>query len=352
MATSGARRAATSPRRAATIDVLRPGARMKVWLASLLVWLGLCGAPALAQPAAPPLIAWVWPGSVAGADDYLAAFKEGMLSNGLIEGTNYTVEQRHAGGDYTRFPGFMDDLLQRKPAIIMVVTIASVTAAQRATKTVPIVFVSTNDPLGSGLVASLARPGGNTTGLSNQNEDLLPKYIELLRQTLPRATRIALLSNPGNSSNPKMAQRLRDAAASFGINSRTFEASTPAALEDTFSAVATYHPDALLIVPDSLFGDTVAERIAAFALKLKLPTFTQSSVMVRAGNLMSYGTYRRELYRRSADYVRKILAGAKPADLPVEQPTRFELVINAGTARALGLIIPPAVLLRADEVIP
>ena len=298
----------------------------------------------------PARIAWVWPGSAENSVVFLAAFRQGMRENGLTEGKHFVIEQRFGDGRYERFPALVDELLKHDPAVIMVVTIASVQAAQKAIRTVPIVFVATNDPVGSGLVDSLARPGGNTTGLSNQNEDVIPKYLELLRETLPQASRIAVLSNPGNRSNPKMSARLRDLAAGFGITTRAFEATSLEALDAALSAMAQYRPDAMLIVPDSLFGD-LGDHIGAFALKNRIPTFAPSSEMVASGSLMSYGTQRRELYRRAATYVKKILAGTKPADLPVEQPTKFELVINMKTARALGLTIPQSLLLRADEVI-
>jgi putative ABC transport system substrate-binding protein len=300
----------------------------------------------------PARIAWIWPGGAATSADYLSAFKQGMRENGLVEGTHFVIEQRYGEGKYDRFPALIDEVLKRDPAVIMVVTIASVRAAQQATKTVPIVFVSTNDPVGSGLVASLAHPGSNITGLSNQNEDLVPKskYLALLRETLPRAVHVAVLGNPDNLSNPKMFESVRDAAAGFGITTRLFEATTPDSFDAAFGAIAQYHPDALLVLPDSVFSDW-RDRLAAFALRNRIPTFTQSSEMVASGTLMSYGTRRRELYRRSATYVKKILAGVKPGDLPVEQPTNFELVINLKTAKALGLAIPRDLLLRADEVI-
>ena len=308
---------------------------------------------ALAPPAwaqAPARIAWLWPGSAENSVVFLAAFKQGMRENGLAEGRDFVIEQRFGEGKYERFPALVDELLKHDPAVILAVTIASVQAAQKATHAVPIVFVSTNDPVGSGLITSLAKPGGNTTGLSNQNEDIIPKYLELLRETLPRAARIAVLSNPDNPSNAGMFERVRDSAAGFGIAARKVEAASPEAFDAAFRRIAEYRPDALLVIPDSVFFDQ-RRRIADYALKARLPTFSQQSEMVAAGNLMSYGTQRRELYRRAATYVKKILAGAKPADLPVEQPMKFDLSINLGTAKALGLAIPQSVLLRADEVI-
>ena len=318
---------------------------LRIMLAAAMLALAL---PAWSQ--VPARIAWIWPGSVENSVAYLAAFKQGMRENGLSEGRDFVIDQRFAEGKYERFPALVDDVLKHDPAVILVVTIASVQAAQKATHAVPIVFVSTNDPVGSGLIASLAKPGGNTTGLSNQNEDLVPKYLELLRETLPRAARIAVFSNPDNPSNDKMFERVRLSASGFGITARKFEAASPEALDAAFAKIAEYRPDALLVIPDSVFFDQ-RKRIAAYALQARLPTFSHQSEMVAAGNLMSYGTQRRELYRRAATYVRKILAGAKPAELPVEQPMKFELSINLSTARALGLTIPQAVLLRVDEVI-
>ena len=323
---------------------------MRVTRKILVMWFLAFAVSSWCSAQAPARIAWVWPGGVANSVDYLSAFKEGMRENGLLEGTNFVIEQRYGEGRYDRFRALTDDLLKHDPAVIMVVTIASVRAAQQATKTVPIVFVSTNDPVGSGLVASLARPGGNTTGVSNQNEDLVPKYLELLRETLPRTARIAVLINPANPSNSRMFEQVRDSASGFGIASHVVEASSPEGLDIAFSAIAQYRPDALLVVPDSLFSDQ-RDRLAAFALRNRIPSFTFQSEMVASGSLISYGTQRRDLYRRAATYVKKILAGAKPGDLPVEQPMKFELVINLKTAKALDLTIPQSLLLRADEVI-
>ena len=178
---------------------------MKTIKKILVTLLLVLAVPCWAQ--APPRIAWIWPGTPGGNATIVSAFKEGMRENGMVEGKHYILDERYAEGKYDRFPALADELLMRNPAILMVNTIASVRAAQQATKTVPIVFVHTNDPVGSGLVASLARPGGNTTGLSTQNEDVVEKYIELLRELLPRASRIAVLINPGNPSGPKMFER-------------------------------------------------------------------------------------------------------------------------------------------------
>ena len=315
---------------------------------SIIAMLLLIAAPCWAQE--PPHIAWLWPGTPEGTAVLLSAFQEGMRENGLVEGKDYKLDVRYAEGKYDRFPSLADELLKNNPAIIMMSTIAAVRAAQKATKTVPIVFVSINDPVGSGLVASLAHPGGNTTGLSSQNEDAVNKNIELLREVLPRATRIAVLSNPNNPSNLKMFDRIRAAASTFGITARAFEVSTPSGLAAAFSAIAQYRPNALLVLPEAMLHDQRAV-ITKLSTSQKIPTFASQSEFAVSGCLMSFGPNRLELNRRSAIYVKKILGGAKPADLPVEQPTKFNLVVNLKTAKTLGITIPQSVLLRADEVI-
>jgi putative tryptophan/tyrosine transport system substrate-binding protein len=311
-------------------------------------WLLTLALPASAQ--ALPRIAWIWPGSASGELPRSSAFKEGMRENGLIEGQHYVLDERYADGRYERFPALTEELLARKPAILMVNTIASVRVAQQATQTVPIVFVATNDPVGSGLVVSYARPGGNTTGLSTQNEDVVNKHMQLLRELLPRARRIAVLVNPGNPSGPKLFAHLRESALRLGIDAVAVEVVSPQALEAAFDAITRRQPDALLQMPDAmLFSER--ERINAFTLANRLPYVTTAREGPTGGGLMSYGFVQRDIFRRAASYVKRILAGARPGDLPVEQPTKFELVINLKTAKALGITIPQSVLSRADEVI-
>ena len=299
---------------------------------------------------APPRIAWIWPGSESGELPRSSAFKQGMRENGLVQGQDYILDERYADGNYERFPAITDELLARKPAILMVNTIASVRVAQQATRTVPIVFVATNDPLGSGLIASYARPGGNTTGLSTQNEDVVTKHLQLLRELLPHARRIAVLINPGNPSGPKLFAHLRTSALGLGIDAVAVEVATPQVLDAALGKVAQLRPEALLGVPDAMLASE-RDRIAAFAIKSRIPSFSTARENAASGALITYGFVQREQFRRAAIYVKRILAGAKPADLPVEQPNKFELVINLKTARALGITIPQELLLRADEVI-
>jgi putative ABC transport system substrate-binding protein len=273
-----------------------------------------------------------------------------MREQGMVEGKRYVLDLMFAEGEYDRFPSLTKEALRRTPAVLIGQTIASIRAMQQATQTVPILFVGVNDPVGSGLVGNLARPGGNTTGLSNQGEDLLTKQVELLREILPRAKRVAIVFNTGNGSHPKMVEQVRATTAGFGIASQSFGANSPGDLDATFGSIAKYRPDAVILIRDAMFVSE-RERVAALALEQQLPAFVGDARMVQGGGLISYAASGLMICRRGAFYVKRILEGAKPADLPVEQPTTFELVINMKTAKALGLSIPKSVLARTDEVI-
>jgi putative ABC transport system substrate-binding protein len=318
------------------------------FIAPAMAALFALAAPLQAQT--PPRIAWIWPGTPEGTATVRAAFLDGMRENGYVEGKGYLLEERYAEGKYERFPGFVDEVLSLDPAIIMVNVNPAIRAAQKATKTVPIVFVYTHDPVGSGLVQSLSRPGGNTTGLANQFEDVIGKYLELLHELLPRATRLAVLVNPLGPSSPQFFARVSSMAAAMGIEAQRFDASRIEEIDPAIEAIVRHKPDALLIIPDAVFYDQRA-RIATLATARKLPAIAPQSEYAGAGCLVAYGTNRREVFRRSAIYVKRILDGAKPGEIPVEQPTRFELVVNLSTAKALGITIPQSVLLRADGVI-
>ena len=320
--------------------------RQRRQLLALGAWLSA----GVAWAQAPPRIVFIWPGSASGEALRSTAFKEGLRDIGLVAGRDYQLEELYADGQYDRFPAMAAEVMKQRPALIMVVTIASVRAVQQATKTVPIVFVPTNDPLGSGLIASYARPGANTTGFSTQNEDTLLKNLQLQRELLPRAKRIASLVNPGNPSGPKLFEHLRASALGLGIDAKAFDVTSPQGLDAAFSAIKQYRPDAFLAMPDSMFF-SLRERIATFTLENRIPHFSTARESAQAGVLISYAASQSEMFRHSAIYVKRILDGAKPADLPVEQPTKFELVINLKTAKALGLTISPSLLLRADEVI-
>ena len=298
----------------------------------------------------PPRVAIISPISEAGGATRIAALKDGLRDNGLIEGKHYVLDVRYADGNADRFPAMAQDVVQRNAAVIVVVHPASIRAAQQATKTIPIVFVTAGDPVGLGFVASLARPGGNTTGMTGQAEDLVAKQVQLVQLTLPHAKRFAVLISSSNPMNTKMFDKVRATAGGFGMDARAFDAPTPPALGPAFAAIAEYRPDALLILTSPLLYEE-RERISAFALKNRIPTMAGESEFVDAGILMAYGTEYSELFRVAAVYVKKVLAGVKPADLPIEQPTRFEMVINLKTAKAVGIKIPQSVQLRADRVI-
>jgi putative ABC transport system substrate-binding protein len=290
----------------------------------------------------------------AGAADTSAplidAVKQGLRENGLVEGKDYVLEPRWAEGHYERFPSFASELAGHGVRVIMVTTIAAARAAQRATSATPIVMALMNDPVGNNLVASLARPGGNTTGMASLNQDVTPKLLELLHTVLPKATSIAVLSNPTNPSNAVFLGRVRAQAVPLGITVQDFAVNTPEELSTAFRAIAAQSPEALLVIPDAATLD-LGPRIAALALENRVPVISSDTDLTGAGGLISYGVSRREAYRRSAYFVKKVLDGVKPADLPVEQPTRILLSVNLKTAKALGLTMPSSLLVAADEVI-
>jgi putative ABC transport system substrate-binding protein len=266
----------------------------------------------------------------------------------MLEVRDYVLDFAWAEGRYERFPELAVQLVQRKPTVILATTISAVRAAQRATTTIPIAMTSINDPVGAGLVQSLSRPGGNTTGLASLAEDVTVKFVELLGEAFPQARRPAVLLNPTNSSNNAMFKRLEAVLAGYRVHQ--IAAINPDALEDAFTTASKEAPDALLVLPDFMLIDS-RYRIASLALKFGLPTITNVPEFSEAGGLINYGSPRRENYRRSAHYVKRIVDGASPANLPVEQPTAIKLSINLATAKALGLDLPSSLLTRADEVI-
>lgn len=319
--------------------------------ATVLVGEIIGGLAAHAQVSAPRVrIGFLLAASATSSATRLAAFTQGMRDNGLIEGRDYVLDVSYAQGDNERFPAFVKDLLQRDPAVIMTNTYAATRAAQLATRTVPIVMIAASDPVANGLVASMAQPGGNTTGLSNQSEDIYVKFVEFIREALPRAKRIALLVNPRSPTASPMSEKVGAAAHRAGIETRSVEAATPAALDTAFAAIARLRPDVLLVQREAMLN-AETQRISAFALENRIAAFGSDAQFAEAGSLLSYGPSRLDMYRRAAYFVDKILKGAKPADLPVEQPTKFELVVNLKTAKALGIAIPQSILLRANEVI-
>jgi putative tryptophan/tyrosine transport system substrate-binding protein len=291
---------------------------------------------------------------ISGAADsfaiFVEAFRQGMRDHGMVEGRDYVLDLRYADGDYSRFQALAAEVIERKPAVIVVTTISAARAAQRSTSTIPIVMTGLIDPVGQGLIASLARPGGNTTGLANLAQDVMPKLVEILRGTFPAIKDIALLFNPANPANRELSKAMPAQAVAIGVTVRLVEFTTVGGLDDTFAALARQPPEALVIMSDAALYD-LREPISALALKHRFPTIAYVPEFTDAGALMSYGPPRRAMYHRTAEYVKKILTGAKPSDLPVQQPTQVELSINLRTAKALGITIPDTVLARADRVI-
>lgn len=260
------------------------------------------------------------------------------------------IEWRFAGGKAENLPPLAAELVALRVDVIVAASFQSIAAMAAATKTIPIVFPANADPVGSGFVASMSRPGGNITGLSTLAGDLGAKQIELLKTALPRLSRLAVLLNPANGCNAFVVKSFEAGARKAGVTLLPFEASTPAGIERAFAAMAAARVDAVTLAIDGFFLQE-GGRIAALALRDKLAFISPAQADGSAGALMSYGSKLSDNYRRAALYVDKILKGAKPGELPVEQPTAVELLINLKTARALGLVIPQSLLLRADEVI-
>lgn len=277
-------------------------------------------------------------------------FRQGMRELGYAEGRNFTIQWRFADGTYERLPGLAAELVRSNVDVIVAGTTLSVQAAHQATATIPIVMVAVPDPIGEGFATSLSRPGRNITGLSNIVTEVSVKHLELLRVAVPKLSRVAVLINPLNPSDSLILEQIAGAAYSTGVKVFAVEASTAKQLEAGFDAMTRARAEALIVAADSYF-DVQREQIARLAVKNRLPAVFSNRELTEAGGLMSYGQDMAEHYRRAATYVHRILKGAKPGDLPVEQPTVLELVINRKTAKALGLAVPQELALRADKVI-
>ena len=284
------------------------------------------------------------------ADANLEAFRQGLHDLGYVEGRNIILEYRWAENREDQYPALVADLIRLKVDIIFTSSTPTVLVAKQATKTIPIVFPVSSDPVTVGIVDSFARPGGNATGLSSMASDLWPKRMELLKEAFPKVSRLAMI---WNSSNPGMKLRAKETVASagpLGVTVQDGGVRDLDGLESMFATLSKGRPDALLTMVDP-FTRFHLKRILEFAAKNRLPAMYEDRSFVQAGGLISYGPSNAELYRRSATYVDKILKGANPADLPVEQPTRFELFINLKTAKELGVTIPQSVLYQADKII-
>ena len=279
----------------------------------------------------------------------LDAFRQRLRELGWVEGQNIVIDYRYAEGRVDRLPGLAAGLVRLKVDLIVSEGTQGVTAAKNATETIPIVMIAVRDPVGTGLIASLARPGGNVTGVSGYaGLEIVAKQLELLKETVPKIRRVAILSNPTNAYHQLAIRELDVAARPLGVQLQLLEARGANEFDGAFAAMAAESVGALLVLSDAMLNSH-RTRLADLAVRSRLPSAYAVRESVEAGGLMSYGPSFLDLYRRSAAYVDKILKGAKPADLPVEQPTKFELVINLKTAKALGLTIPPSLLQRADQ---
>jgi putative ABC transport system substrate-binding protein len=306
-----------------------------------------------AQPAAKvPRLGLLIPSAVSAVASRLEAFRHGLRDLGYIEGQNITLEYRFADGQADRLPALGAELVQLQVDVLVVDGTTALRAAQHATTTLPIIMAVSGDPVGAGLVASLARPGGNITGLSSRAPEVSGKRLELLKEAVPTFSRVAALWHRDAPAGPYVTET-QAAAQALGLQLHAFEVGDPDALEQAFAAMTSVHAEALVVLPSAQFSShqPVAERVAELAMTHRLPTMFGNREAVEAGGLMSYGPNYADFYRRAATYVDKILKGATPADLPVEQPMKFELVINLKTAQTLGLTIPPILLFQADEVI-
>ena len=333
-----------------------------VTVGHVIVRIACAGAFGLVVLAVPALVATQPAGKIArigylvgssstAAQRSAEAFRHGLRELGWVEGQNIVIESRFADGQYDRLPELAADLVRLKVDVIATGGNAAAVAARNATQTIPIVMMSVGDPVSLGVVRSLARPGGNATGLAfGVGFDTFEKGLELLKEVVPNLRRLAVLVNPGNPSHPLVMERVKAAARSLGLEVYVVEARGPDEFDRAFAAMAKQRVTAVFVVSEAMFILN-RTKLAELEARNKLPSMHAFRENVEVGALMSYGPSLTAIWRRGALYVDRILRGAQPGDLPVEQPSNFELVINTRTARALGLTIPPSLLLRADQVI-
>lgn len=280
----------------------------------------------------------------------LEAFRKGLRELGWVEGKTFTIESRFADGKSERLPELAAELVRQRVDLILTGSNPGALAAKKATATIPIVMVTTGDPVGAGLVASLARPGGNVTGVTALGQMLNAKRLELIKEAVPGVTRVAVLTNPRSTYTAPFLQERESMVRRLGLQLPVLEAADPGSFEKAFAALATDRAGALLVQTDAMFI-TYRRRIVELAAKSRVPAVYGDREFVDAGGLMFYGASLAHLYHDAASYTDRILKGARPADLPVEQPTKIELVINLKAAKALGLTIPPSVIGRADHLV-
>jgi putative ABC transport system substrate-binding protein len=307
---------------------------------------------ARAQQQATPVVAFLRTGSADGNARFVTAFRKGLEETGFIEGQNVTVEYHWFEGNYEQLPALMTDFVRRRVAVIVTPGTSQIAlAAKAATTTIPIVFGEGVDPVQLGLVTSLARPGGNVTGVNYLVDEVVAKRLRLLHDLVPKAVRIAVLLNPTNASTAKLTLRaVQEAASSLGLQISALNASTIGEIDAVFASFARERPDALFVAPDALFAGRRGQ-FATLTARERVPSAYAISELVEAGGLMSYGTDIAEAFHQVGVYTGRILKGEKPADLPVLQSTKFAFVINIQTARALGIEVPLGLLSIADEVI-
>ena len=288
------------------------------------------------------------PASASGAPQLVEALRQGLREHGYVEEQN--IEPRYAEGNIERLAGFAAELVRLKADVIVVGSTPGIIAVKNTTGAIPIVMVTTGDPVAGGLVASLARPGGNITGLTALGQELSGKRLEVLKEAVPKGSRVAVLSNPTNPDSELSLKGMEVAARALGVHIRLQEVRDPTEFDKAFEATIRGGARALMVLPDPMFVSQ-AGRIVALSAKSRLPTMYAHREFVDAGGLMFYGASLADMWRRATTYVDKILKGTKPADLPVEQPKKFEFIINLKAAKQIGLTIPPNVLVRADRVI-
>ena len=320
-------------------------------------FIGLCAATTAAWPVcaraqhlAMPTIGLVGSATAKQWAPFVAAFMQGLSETGIVEGQNVAIEYRWAEGQFDRLPALAADLVQRQVAVIAALTTPAAIAAKAATSVIPIVFVTVSDPVQIGLVDSLSRPGGNSTGATYLNVEVGPKLLELLHEVIPTATAAAALVNSANPNAEIVSGRLHTAARELGLELHILNVSNEREIDTAFASLVRLRPGGLVIVGDA-FINTRGEQIASRALHDKVPAFFQTRAFAIAGGLMSYGGGATGAYRQAGVYTGRVLKGEKPGDLPVQQTTTIELIINLKTAKALDLTIPRTLLARADEVI-
>ena len=318
-------------------------------VAGLLTALASCSLAHAQQPGRVYRVGFLWD-SPAVWPHALEAFRRGLRDLGWVEGQNIVVEYRWAEGKFDRLPAMAEELVRLKVDVIVAPTSIYTAAAKRATSNIPIIFASHADPVGTGHVENLARPGGNATGTTIIMSETMAKSVEILKATLPALTRLAVISDPATPSHRPALKAVEEAGGVLSIRVQSLAVRNVTELESAFSSAVQERAGAVLVLSTPLYMGA-AKRLAELGLTHKLPTMFGPREHVEVGGLLSYSPDRADLYRRAAGYVDKILKGAKPAEMPVEQATKFELVINLKTAKALGLTIPPSVLLRAGQFI-